>query len=131
MTILVSVQARVKKMSAFAGAAALIVLSSGTQAADLQGSVSCVEGNVPAYDYAELEQNFAETSWDRRSRVSLRSEDYALTLEVIDLNGNSICEEIATLRTRCTWNLNAGGTYTVKIDNSNRSTASDYRLCAE
>lgn len=99
-------------------------------AADLSGTISCVQGDVAAYDYAELTQNFAETTWDRRSTLRLRSDTAALTLEVIDINGQSVCEEVAELRTSCTWNLTAGGTYTVKIDNTNRPTESGYRLCA-
>lgn len=97
---------------------------------DLQTNISCVNGFVDSYDFAELEQNFAETTFDTRSRLILRSDTAALTLEVSDINGNSVCEEVAELRTSCTWNLTAGGIYKVKIDNSNRSTESKYRLCA-
>ena len=110
---------------------ASLLLPASASALDLQGNVSCVEGHVQAFDFAELEQNFAESTWDSRARLSLRSETAALTLEVIDLNGNSICEEVATLRSRCTWNLTSGGTFTVKVDNSERPTSSDYKLCAD
>ena len=108
---------------------ASLLLPASASALDLQGNVSCVEGHVQAFDFAELEQNFAETAFDTRSKLILRSDTAALTLEVLDVNNNSVCEEVAELRTSCTWNLTAGGTYKVKIDNSDRSTESKYRLC--
>jgi hypothetical protein len=113
--------------------ASCILLSLGataSQAEDLATSVSCVRGHVDAYDYAELDQNFSESVTDTSSKLLLQGESAALTLEVYDLNGNSVCEEVATLKTSCTWNLTAGSTYSVKIDNTNRSTSSNYKLCS-
>ena len=110
--------------------ASIFAAASPAAANDLQSNISCVHGFVEAYDFAELEQNFAETAFDIRSKLILRSDTAALTLEVLDVNNNSVCEEVAELRTSCTWNLTAGGTYKVKIDNSDRSTESKYRLCA-
>ena len=122
------------KLSTFTALAlSTAVVLTGTVSAhanDLQSNASCVQGFVDANDFAELEQNFSETNFDTASKLTLQSDTAALTLEVFDIFGNPVCEEVAELRTSCTWNLTTGGTYKLKVDNSNRSTGSKYRLCA-
>lgn len=93
-------------------------------------SKSCLSGQVDAYDYAELEQNLAETFTDRRAELELVSESAELTLAVSDLDGNSVCENIADLQTRCRWSLGDREVFTIKIDNTTRPTSTAYEICA-
>lgn len=93
-------------------------------------NTSCLSGQVEAYDYAELEQNLAETFTDRRAVLEIQSESAELTLSVADLNGNSVCENIADLNTRCQWNLGDREVFVIKIDNTMRPTSTAYELCA-
>lgn len=91
---------------------------------------SCISGQVEAYDYAELEQNLAETFTDRRAELDIVSESAELTLSVSDLDGNNVCENIADLTTRCRWSLGDREVFVIKIDNTTRATSTAYELCA-
>lgn len=93
-------------------------------------SSSCISGQVDAYDYAELEQNLAETFTDRRAELDIVSESAELTLSVSDPDGNNVCENIADLTTRCRWNLGDRDVFVIKIDNTTRATSTAYELCA-
>lgn len=93
-------------------------------------SNSCLEGFVEAHDYAELEERLAESFVDRKARLVLNSESAELTLSVSDLDGNSVCENIADLNTRCDWNLGDKEIFVIKIDNTMRATQTAYELCA-
>jgi hypothetical protein len=93
-------------------------------------SSSCLSGQVEAYDYAELEQNLAETFTDRRAVLEIQSESAELTLAVSDLEGNSVCENVADLQTRCQWSLGDRDVFIIKIDNTMRATSTAYELCA-
>jgi hypothetical protein len=96
----------------------------------LQWNTSCVNGSVDAYDYAELSLNLKEESWDSRATLFLVSESQELTLHVLDAYNTSLCENIADLRTSCKMNPNRIEEFTVRIDNTMRSTSSAYKLCA-
>lgn len=93
-------------------------------------SQSCLEGFVEAHDYAELEERLAESFVDRKARLILNSESAELTLSVSDLEGNSVCENIADLNTRCDWSLGDREVFVIKIDNTMRDTQTAYELCA-
>lgn len=110
-----------------------VTLATGLSAAAVAQSLttnSCVEGFVPANDYAELSQSFAEGGWTDKAEAHLASDSEELTLQVLDSNGNMVCENIADLRTRCRWNISWGTEYSIKIDNTTRATQTSYRLCA-
>jgi hypothetical protein len=94
------------------------------------GNNSCLMGSVDAYDYAELEQNLAESFVDRRARLELVSESAELTLSVTNLEGVNVCENVADLNTTCQWNLGDNDVFVIKIDNTMRATSSAYELCA-
>lgn len=111
-------------------AAALVAIVNGAAVAQSLTSNSCVEGYVPAYDYAELSQSFSEGGWTDRAEAYLASESEELTLKVFDGNGAMVCENVADLRTRCRWPISWGTEYSIKIDNTMRSTQTSYRLCA-
>jgi hypothetical protein len=99
-------------------------------AQEFQQNISCVSGFVDARDYAELSQDFREFSTDRRATLILRSEDEELTLKVLRLDGESVCENVADLRTRCTWQLQPEDVFNVQVDNTTRDTETAYELCA-
>jgi hypothetical protein len=123
-----------KSSSRFLGVAlatALAIAGSPAFAQSLQGNISCLKGDVNAYDWAEMSQVFAESAWDNKATLNLNSDDEELTLKVLDLNNNSLCENVADLRTKCTWTLNKGTEYNVVIDNTMRSTQTTYTLCAQ
>ncbi len=91
---------------------------------------ACLEGFVQAHDYAELEERLAESFTDRRARLVLNSESAELTLAVTNLEGTSVCENIADLNTQCHWNLGDDEIFIIKIDNTMRDTQTAYELCA-
>ena len=91
---------------------------------------SCLSGHVEAYDYAELEERLAESFVDRRARLVLNSESAELTLAVTDLEGTSVCENVADLNTTCQWNLGDQEIFVIKIDNTMRATETSYEICA-
>ena len=117
--------------AAVALAGALALTPATAQAQNLQGNVSCLKGDIDAHEWAEMSQVFAESAWDNRATLALNSDDEQLTLKVLDLNGVSMCENVADLRTRCTWSLNCGDAYNVIIDNTTRPTQTTYTLCAQ
>ena len=90
---------------------------------------SCLSGSVERYDYAELSQNFAEDGNDGTATLRIVSEDAELTLRVLDLEGKSLCNNVADLRTSCTWSLKDTGEYNIIVDNRTRSSRSDYKIC--
>lgn len=111
-------------------AAALALAATSASAQDLNVNTSCVEGHVEGYDYAELSANFREYGWDSRATLRIVSTDEQLTLTVLDMSNNNVCENIADLRTSCTWTLSPGGEYVARVDNRTRPGATSYRLCA-
>jgi hypothetical protein len=113
-------------------AAGLTMIAGAHTAAaqDLNMTVSCVEGFVEGYDWAELSANFREYGWDSRATLRLVAQDESTTLVVLDINNQPVCENVADLRTSCTWTLSPGGVYNARIDNTNRATSTSYRLCA-
>jgi hypothetical protein len=114
-----------------AATAVALALSAPATSQEFQQSISCVSGYVDARDYAELSQDFREFSTDRRATLALISEDEELTLKVMNLDGQSVCENVADLRTRCTWQLQPDDVFNVQIDNRTRDTESAYEICAQ
>lgn len=96
----------------------------------LNTTVSCMRGEVEAYDYAELSENFREGTWDTRGGVELQADFAEVTLKVVNLAGQSVCENVADLQTRCAFRLRTGDDFTIIIDNTMRSSSTSYRLCA-
>lgn len=111
-------------------AATLAAVVNGAAFAQSLTTNSCVDGFVPAYDYAELSNSFAEGGWTDRAEAYIVSESAELTLKVLDSNGSLVCDNVADLRTRCRWPITWGMEYSLRIDNTTRSTQTSYRLCA-
>lgn len=120
-----SVRALVSAGAFCAAVVAVPVMSSASFSSN-----SCLSGEVEAHDYAELEMNLAESFTDQRARLDLVSESAELTLAVTDLDGNSVCENIADLNATCRWSLGSNQIFVVKIDNTMRATSTAYELCA-
>lgn len=99
-------------------------------AQDLNQTISCVAGQVEAFDYTELMENFREGTWDMRAGLQLVSDSEAITLQVLDLNNTSICEKVADVRTRCDFALGINTNFTVKVINLDGPTYVKFRLCA-
>ena len=112
-------------------AAVLFVCTNTTlaQSAELKSGVSCVEGLIAAHEYAELGQDFEESFGDNM-RVVLSDDEAALSLDILDGAGNSVCQEDGDVRKQCTFHPRTAGDLTVKIDNTGRSTEAHYRICA-
>lgn len=119
-----------KALAPIAACLTMAALAGPAGSQDLNLNISCLEGFVEANEYAELSANFRETGWDSRATLRLVSTDEQLTLQVLDLSLNSVCENVADLRTSCTWTLSPGGEYVARIDNTLRSSSTSYRLCA-
>ena len=63
---------------------------------------------MPASDYAELSQSFTEGGWTDRAEVDLESNGEELTLQVLDIDGTMVSDNVADLRTRCRWPVSRG-----------------------
>ena len=111
-------------------AVGMIAMASTAIADDLSPTVSCLNGEVAAFDFAELQENFREGVWDRRAGVQLVSQSESVTLKVIDYNNNSICENVADLRTRCNFSLRVGDDFSIQVTNLDGPVAVRYQLCA-
>ncbi|MGE3779776.1 MAG: hypothetical protein AB7F89_21495, partial [Pirellulaceae bacterium] len=98
----------------------------------LDPGITCLKGNVPAADYAEMDSNYKESIWDSKSAIRLMSDNTALELSVKDDYGNSVCEATADWKTRCKFkfSLAYAGTFTIRVSNLQAS-SSGFRLCAE
>ena len=108
----------------------LALSCAAASATNLSTSTSCLRGAVDAYEYAEFEQNFRESTWDTRAGVELLADHAEVTLKVLDLNGVSVCENVADLDTRCSFKLRYGDNFTIIVDNRMRASQTGYRLCA-
>lgn len=113
-----------------AAAAGLGLACSAATAQTLTAKESCLRGSVGAYDYAELGQNFRESTWDSRAGVKLLADYAEVTLKVLDLEGRSVCENVADLSTQCAFKLRYGDDFTIIIDNTMRSSETGYQICA-
>ena len=109
-------------------AASVAAVSASAQ--DLGVNTSCLNGSVAGNDYAELSSNFRESIWDTKAGVQLVSDTTHLTIKVIDAFNNDACEQTADMNTRCSFRLNAGNEFTIKVSNEAFSARSGYRLCA-
>lgn len=109
---------------------ALGLAAGAAYAQDFQQNVSCVSGEVKAFDYNELEENFREGVWDKRAGVQLVSESEVIRLQVVDANNKSICENTADLRTKCTFSLTLNDNFSIKVTNFDNPVYARYRLCA-
>lgn len=103
---------------------------SAATAQSLTATESCLRGEVDAYEYAELMQNFRESTWDNRAGIKLLADYAEVTLKVLDLEGRSVCENVADLTTQCAFKLRYGDDFTIIVDNSMRSSSTGYRICA-
>lgn len=117
-------------LAAVAAGVAMCAAATSAWSQTLSFTNSCVFGQVNAGEYAELSANFREYGWDSWGSLRLLSDDEELTLQVLDLNMTNVCENVADLRTTCTWRLSPGGEYFARVDNTMRSTETTYRLCA-
>lgn len=109
-----------------------LALAAPSRAQDLSSSISCLNGSVPAADYAELAQKLQESFWDRRGGVTLVTSIGGVSLRVLDMNGQSVCENEANNSTYCQFRLSfeVVDEFNIIIDNATNAEAITYRICA-
>ena len=110
-----------------------MALGAGVAAAQsLDPGITCLKGNVPSVDYAEMDSNYKESIWDSKSAIRLYSDSTALELSVKDTYGNTVCEATADWKTRCKFRFNSdySGTFSIRVDNL-QTTSAGFKLCAE
>lgn len=109
-----------------------VALGGAAIAQQLNPGISCLEGEVPSMDWAELTSMYKESIWDTKAAVRLVAESQQLELKVTDLFGNEVCEQTADLKTRCKFNFPSSyaGFFNIRVDNFTAA-SSRYSLCAE
>lgn len=102
-------------------------------AQQLNPGISCISGDVPGYDYAELTSSYKESIWDTKAAMRLVSLNTHLELSVTDEYGQVVCDDTADMKVRCKFNFpsNYSGLFNIKIDNTKYGADSGYTLCAE
>lgn len=112
--------------------ALLLALAAPAIAQDMSSTITCLRGEVAYGDYSELDQNMAESGWDRRAGVSLVADSGGLVLDVRDFNGNSVCEREANNATSCSLRIDRTSVdiYTVRVENQDGYAVVPYRVCA-
>ncbi len=118
------------QVSAIAAVMGLALAISVASAQSLVNGTSCLRGSIEAYDYSEFDQNFRESTWDSRAGVELVADHAEVTLKVLNMDGTSVCENVADLDTRCTFRLRYNDNFSIRIDNTMRSSATGFRICA-
>ena len=119
------------RSGAFIGATlAASIAGSVAVADDLAQTISCVSGEVAAFDYSELGENFREGTWDRRAGIQLVSESEVIKLQVLDLSNQSICDNTADLRTKCSFSLKLNDNFSIRVNNQDNPVYARFRLCA-
>lgn len=113
--------------------AASLSAASLAQAQQLNPGISCITGNVPGNDYAELTSSYKESIWDTKAAMRLTSNNTQMELMVTDEFGNTVCDDTADMKVRCKFSFSPGysGTFNIKIDNTQFGDGSGYTLCAE
>lgn len=116
-----------------AAIAALLTVVPVAHAQQLNPGISCITGNVPGYDYAELTSSYRESIWDTKAAMRLTSTGTQLELFVTDELGHTVCEDTADMKVRCKFSFSTSysGTFNIKIDNTQFSADTGYTLCAE
>lgn len=114
-------------------AVAAIAGATAASAQQLNPGISCISGDVPAYDYAELTSNYKESIWDSKAAMRLAAVSTQLELTVTDDYGSVVCEDTADMKVKCRFKIANGysGLFNVRIDNTMHSSSSRYTLCAE
>jgi hypothetical protein len=109
-----------------------VALGGAAIAQQLNPGISCIEGEVPPMDWAELTSMHKESMWDTKAAVKLVAESSQLELTVTDTFGSPVCEQTADLRTRCKFNFPSSysGLFNIRVDNFS-ATTTKYNLCAE
>ncbi len=120
-------------VSAAAFAAVLTLGASLGHAQSLTNSTSCIGGEVPGYDWAELTSSYRESIWDKRAAMRLSSENTQVTLSVTDDYGNPVCDDVANMTATCRFRFTDtfAGTFNIRVDNTAHSAGTTYTLCAE
>lgn len=120
-------------VSATAFTTVLIVGASIAHAQQSGSTTSCIGGNVPGYDWAELTSSYKESIWDKRAAMHLTSENTRVTLQVTDDLGNTVCEDVANMTATCRFRFTDTftGTFNIRVDNTAHSADTAYMLCAE
>ena len=113
-------------------AAALSLGAGAAMTQQLNPGISCIEGEVPGNDWAELTSNYRESLWDTKAGMRARSDGGALELTVTDTYGSGVCDASIDDRARCRFSFspNYSGTFNIRVTNS-QSYATNYKLCAE
>ena len=120
-------------MSATLLALAATTVTTAAWAQQLNPGISCITGDVPAYNYAELTSNYRESIWDSKAAMRLVAESTQLELTVTDNYGSVVCEDTADMKVRCRFKIANGysGLFNIRIDNTMYAASSRYTLCAE
>src|SRR5262245_12052590 len=106
-------KARKTVLAALLAAAAAVATAASAQ--ELNPGLSCINGDVPAYDYAELTSNYRESIWDTKAAMRLTAESSQLELTVVDDYGGSVCEDTADMKVRCKFRIAVGYSGTFNI----------------
>lgn len=102
-------------------------------AQQLDNNVSCIAGDVPAYEWAELTAYYKESIWDRRAAMRLVSGNTRVLLSVTDDNGEELCDDTANMTAVCRFRFPAAfnGNLNIRVDNTAHEAGTPYTLCAE
>ena len=90
----------------------------------------CLSGTADGSDYAEYDEDFATGGWKDHSGVAIASESQVVILSVTDAYGNSICSNTANLTTSCQFRSDFQSTFTIRVDNAQNMSPSNYQICA-
>lgn len=119
--------------SAAVFAAVMTASASVGHAQQASTTTSCIGGQVPGYDWAELTSTYRESIWDKRTAMHLTSENTKVTLQVTDDLGNTVCDDVANMTATCRFRFTDtfSGTFNIRVDNTAHAADTTYTLCAE
>lgn len=120
------------RLSASVVFTAVILAAGSASAQDLSSSITCLRGDVPGNDFAELGQKLRESLWDHKGGVALTASTGNVKLRVVDAYQESVCDATANNSTSCTFrvNLQSIEEFTIVVDNAENAEHITYQLCA-
>lgn len=120
------------RSAVLAAFAATALFCAPATAQDLNATVSCLHGTVAANDYSLLDQKLREAGWERKGGVTLQTDISNVGLQVLDAEGQSVCDQTANNSTSCAFRLDLGtiDVFTVRVDNELNSESTGFKVCA-
>lgn len=114
-------------------ATSLVAGVTSASAQQLDAATSCIGGDVPGYDWAELTASYKESIFDRRAAMRLVSENTRVLLAVTDDLGEPLCDDVANMTAVCRFRFPFGfnGNLNIRVDNTAHDSNTTYTLCAE